>query len=69
MTGKLATPSSSSPPTAGDTVNEEDVAWSTDGKQCMWSPSCLVWNYLRVRKTATGASTTTTAYAFGQINS
>ena len=27
--------------------------FSADGTQCVWSPSCLVWNYIRVRKVST----------------
>jgi hypothetical protein len=67
ITGNLAAYASYSPPISEDVVHDENIAWSTDGKQVMWSPACLVWNYLRVVKVG-GGSVTTTAYLFGQIS-
>jgi hypothetical protein len=66
ITGNLAVHASYSPPVSGDVEEEADVAFSADGTQAVWSPSCLVWNYIRVVKTG-GGSTETVAYLFGQI--
>ena len=51
-----------SPPTD----DELSVAYSGDGLQAMISPSCLVWQYIRVRKTG-GGIVETKAYLFGQV--
>lgn len=67
-TGNLAV----KPPTGGDisgTADESELLQNltSDGGngQAMWCQSCLVYNYVRVRKTGGGA-VTTTAYLFGQ---
>jgi hypothetical protein len=66
MTGNLGTGGSPSPPSSMD---EQDISYSLDGTQCMWSPSCLVWKYVRVRKSSTGTPIDETkAYLFGQVN-
>jgi hypothetical protein len=57
-----------SPPT--NITDEADLAYSLDGTQAMWSPSCLVWNYIRVCKSSSGTPVDeTVAQLFGQINS
>ena len=66
ITGNLAGHASYSPPVSGDSGDEQDISFSSDGTQCMWSPSCLIWNYIRVVKTG-GGSSETKAYLFGQI--
>jgi len=68
ITGNLAGPASYSPPTPyGEDDQEADISFSDDNSQCMWSPSCLIWNYIRVVKTG-GGSVETKAYLFGQIS-
>ena len=47
-------------------VEMMSIAYSRDGTQVMVSPSCLAWNYLRVRKTG-GGSVETVAWLFGQV--
>ena len=66
ITGNLAGHATYSPPVLGDSGDEQDISFSSDGTQCMWSPSCLIWNFIRVVKTG-GGSTETIAYLFGQI--
>jgi len=65
ITGDLTDHATYSPPVSGDVSEEVDVAFSADGSQCMWSPSCLVWNWVRVVKTS-GGSKETIAWLFGQ---
>jgi hypothetical protein len=61
------TTGSMSPPTE-DVNAMQDVAYSQDGTQAMWSPACLVWNYIRVCKAVTGTpADVTTANLFGQV--
>ena len=52
--------------TSPPTDDELSVAYSGDGLQAMISPSCLVWQYIRVRKTG-GGIVETKAYLFGQV--
>lgn len=66
ITGNLANNVTYSPPVAGDSGDEQDISFSADGTQCMWSPSCLIWNFIRVCKSG-GGSVTTQAFLFGQI--
>jgi hypothetical protein len=66
ITGNLGGHASYSPPVSGDSGDEQDISFSADGTQAMWSPSCLVWNFIRVVKTG-GGSVPTVAYLFGQI--
>ena len=66
ITGNLAAYSSYSPPVPNDSGDEQDISFSADGTQAMWSPSCLIWNFVRVVKTG-GGSAETTAFLFGQI--
>lgn len=48
-----------------DATDQADTAFSADG-QAMWSPSCLVWAYVRICKDSTAQTKTTTAFLFGQ---
>ncbi len=66
ITGNLAANTVYSPPVTGDSGDEQDISFSADGTQAMWSPSCLIWNFIRACKSG-GGSVQTTAYLFGQI--
>jgi hypothetical protein len=65
ITGNLATHAAN--PT-NDILPQSDLAFSNDGAQAMWSPSCLVWNYVRVCKDTTSQTKVTTAFLFGQTS-
>jgi hypothetical protein len=72
VTGNLG--AAGSPP---DVSEEADIRFAlygpggptdtTHGYMCMWSPSCLIWNYIRLVKTGT-SSIETQAWLFGQVN-
>lgn len=64
ISGNLAAGSYSAPvPEFGET---QVVIDSHNSAQCMFNPSCLVWNYIRVRKDNTATAKETIAYLFGQ---
>ena len=67
ITGNLCTPAGGLSGT-GDVQAMIDVVFGSGDSagQAMWSPACLYWNFVRVRKTGGGA-TTTIAYIFGQV--
>lgn len=62
VTGNLAIKTTN----PADSTDQADTAFTADGTQAMWSPSCLVWNYVRVCKDATAQTVLTSAYIFGQ---
>lgn len=68
ITGNLAGHASYSPPVTGDSGDEQDISFSSDGSQAMWSPSCLIWSYIRVNKTGGASADETTAFLFGQVS-
>lgn len=43
-----------------------EITIFVSGGNILWSPSCLVWNYVRVRKDNVTQSVQTKAYLFGQ---
>lgn len=63
VTGNLAVKTNTNP---ADGTDEADTAFTADGTQAMWSPSCLVWNFVRVCKDATTQTKVTAAFLFGQ---
>lgn len=69
ITGNLADKTAStgyqSNPNPADTTDQADTVFTTDGTQAMWSPACLVWNFVRVCKTG-GSGARTQAFLFGQ---
>lgn len=44
----------------------DEIAIIVSGTNVLWSPSCLVWNWVRVRKDATAETLETKAFLFGQ---
>jgi hypothetical protein len=64
ISGNLAAASYVEPtPTFGET----QVIIDTTNKQAMVNPSCLVWQWIRVRKSNTAQTTQTVAYLNGQL--
>jgi hypothetical protein len=64
ITGNLAAVSYTAPtPEYGET----QIIIDTANKQAMVNPSCLVWQWIRVRKSNTAQTLQTTAYLMGQM--
>jgi hypothetical protein len=43
-----------------------ELAVLVSGTNVLWSPSCLAWNWIRVRKDSTAETLDTKAFLFGQ---
>lgn len=52
----------------GSPISADEIAVIVDNTthQAVWAPSCLVWNWVRVRKSNTTQALETKAYLFGQ---
>lgn len=57
VSGDLSSPSGSS---------EIAVIYDGTAKTALWAPSCLVWNWIRVRKDSASETLETKAFLFGQ---
>ena len=53
-------------PSSPIVADEIEIVQDLTTKQAVWAPSCLVWNWIRVRKDATAQTLETKAFLFGQ---